>query len=107
MADAGAVVAITADHGMSDKSLPDGSPNVVYLKDVLDEQFGDGATRVVLPITDPYVRHHGALGGFARVYCTDGTAPDRVLDFIGDLQGIEAVYERAAACTRVRPATRP
>ena len=91
-------MAITADHGMSDKSLPDGSPNVVYLKDVLDERFGDGATRVVLPITDPYVRHHGALGGFARVYCTDGTAPDRVLDFIGDLQGIEAVYDREAAC---------
>ena len=100
-------MAITADHGMSDKSLPDGSPNVVYLKDVLDERFGDGATRVVLPITDPYVRHHGALGGFARVYCADGTAPDDVLDFIGDLQGIEAVYDREAACTRVRPSTRP
>ena len=99
LADAGAVVAVTADHGMSDKSLPDGSPNVVYLKDELDERFGEGATRVVLPITDPYVRHHGALGGFARVYCTDGIEPDRVLDFIGDLQGIEAVYDRAAACT--------
>lgn len=98
LADAGAVVVVTADHGMSDKSLPDGSPNVVYLKDELDARFGDGATRVVLPITDPYVRHHGALGGFARVYCTDGTAPDSVLDFVGDLQGIEAVYDQESAC---------
>ncbi len=98
LADAGAVVAITADHGMSDKSLPDGSPNVVYLMDELDARFGENATRVVLPITDPYVRHHGALGGFARVYCTDGTGADDVLGFVGDLDGIESVYDKAAAC---------
>ena len=99
LAEAGAVVAITADHGMSDKSLPDGSPNVVYLMDELDARFGEGTTRVVLPITDPYVRHHGALGGFARVYCAEGTAADDVLAFVGDLDGIEAVYDKAAACS--------
>jgi len=71
---------------------------VVYLKDELNARFGDGTTHVVLPITDPYVRHHGALGGFARVYCTDGTASNEVLDFVGDLQGIEAVYTRESAC---------
>ena len=98
LADAGTVVAVTADHGMSDKSLPDGSPNVVYLKDELDERFGEGATRVVLPITDPYVRHHGALGGFARVYCTDGTSADGVEEFVRGLDGIEAVYDRENAC---------
>ncbi len=98
LADAGAVVAVTADHGMSDKSLPDGSPNVVYLRDELDARFGEGTTRVVLPITDPYVRHHGALGGFARVYCISGAAVDEVRGFVRDLDGIEAVYDRASAC---------
>lgn len=98
LADAGAVVAITADHGMSDKSLPDGSPNVLYLADALDRRFGEGRTRVVLPITDPYVRHHGALGGFARVYCAEGTAVDGVAAYIGGLDGIEAVYDRNRAC---------
>ena len=107
LADAGAVVAITADHGMSDKSLPDGSPNVVYLKDVLDERFGDGATRVVLPITDPYVRHHGALGGFARVYCTDGTAPDEGIGLHRRLAGHRGRLRPGGSLPRVRPPTRP
>lgn len=98
LADSGAIVAITADHGMSDKSLPDGSPNVLYLKDELDEKFGHGATRVILPITDPYVRHHGALGGFARVYCGNRTTPDEVTEFVKDLNGVEAVYTKEAAC---------
>ena len=26
---------------------------------------------VILPITDPYVVHHGALGGYAMVYVND------------------------------------
>jgi phosphonoacetate hydrolase len=98
LADAGAVVAITADHGMSDKSLPDGSPNVIYLKDHLDEKFGEGETRVILPITDPYVRHHGALGGFARVYCGENTLADEVAEFVKGLTGIEAVYDNETAC---------
>ena len=98
LADAGAVTAVTADHGMSDKARADGSPNVVYLTDTLDERFGEGAARVILPITDPYVRHHGSLGGFARVYCPDGAATEEVSNFIRGLHGIELVYDRAAAC---------
>ena len=98
LADAGAVTAVTADHGMSDKAHADGSPNVVYLTDVLYERFGEGAARVILPITDPYVRHHGSLGGFARVYCPDGVATEEVSNFIRGLRGIEMVYDRAAAC---------
>jgi phosphonoacetate hydrolase len=98
LADAGAVVAITADHGMSDKSLPDGSPNVVYLKDELYKKFGEGATHVILPITDPYVRHHGALGGFARVYCGEGVSPDHVAQFVRGLEGVDAVYDKETAC---------
>ena len=65
---AGAVVVLTADHGMNDKHLADGAPDVLYLQDVLDGSLGAGAARVILPITDPYVVHHGALGSFATVY---------------------------------------
>lgn len=64
----GAIVGAVADHGMNDKSKPDGSPNVIFLEDELDRRFGAGAARVICPITDPFVRHHGALGSFVRVY---------------------------------------
>jgi phosphonoacetate hydrolase len=94
----GAVVAITADHGMSDKSRPDGSPNVIFLQDELDREFGEGSTRVILPITDPYVVHHGSLGGFARVYCYGETTPDAVRRCVEELAGVVAVYDKATAC---------
>ena len=64
----GAVVALTADHGMNAKTRPDGQPNVIYLQDLLDDWIGAGRARVILPITDPYVVHHGALGSFATIY---------------------------------------
>ena len=69
---AGAAIALTADHGMNDKHGADGSPNVIYLQDAMDEWLGAGAARVILPITDPYVRHHGALGSFATAYLPEG-----------------------------------
>ena len=94
----GAVVAITADHGMNDKSTPDGDPNVVFLQDELDREFGERTTRVILPITDPYVVHHGSLGGFVRVYCYDGTKAESVMGHVQTLPGIEAVYDKASAC---------
>jgi phosphonoacetate hydrolase len=62
-----AIVGLTADHGMNDKTKADGSPNVVYLGTILDAAFGERA-HVTLPITDPYVVHHGALGGCAMIY---------------------------------------
>ncbi|MDE2386059.1 MAG: phosphonoacetate hydrolase, partial [Alphaproteobacteria bacterium] len=65
---AGCTLIIVADHGMKDKHKADGSPDVIYLQDVLDAKFGAGKTRVILPITDPYVVHHGALGSFAQIY---------------------------------------
>jgi phosphonoacetate hydrolase len=64
----GAVVGLVADHGMNDKARPGGEPNVVFLEDELNERFGAGAVRVICPITDPFVRHHSALGSFVRVY---------------------------------------
>ena len=98
LADLGAVVGITADHGMSDKSKPDGTPNVIFLQDELDQEFSAGTTRVILPITDPYVVHHGSLGGFVRVYCRAGTTPAEVMSFAKGLPGIEAVHDRTSAC---------
>lgn len=93
------ILGIVADHGMSDKSQCDGSPQVIYLQDELQRQFGVGQTKVILPITDPYVVHHGALGGFARVYC-DNLPIDQVVTFIQQLPGIELTLSRAEACKR-------
>ncbi len=69
----GAVIALTADHGMNAKhDTATGEPNIVYLQDEFDRLLGDGRARVILPITDPYVVHHGALGSYATVYLPDG-----------------------------------
>lgn len=101
LAATGAIVALTADHGMSDKSLPDGRPNVLYLQDALDARFGAGATRVICPITDAFVRHHGALGGFVRVWCGNSRAsPAAVTAYVRTLPGIEDAMERDVVCAR-------
>jgi phosphonoacetate hydrolase len=97
---AGATVVFTADHGMNAKTDAFGRPNIVYLQDVLDAAYGAGTTRVILPITDPYVVHHGALGSYATVYVNDGAAVDAVRQRITGLPGIELVLTRAAACAR-------
>jgi phosphonoacetate hydrolase len=93
----GAVVALTADHGMNDKSNPDGSPKVIWLQDVLDARFGKGTSIVICPITDRFVVHHGALGGFVRVYCRRGLSPDEVIAVARALPGVEAVHTGAEA----------
>ena len=101
LAELGAVVALTADHGMNDKSKPDGSPNVIWLQDILDEAFGRGDTRVICPITDYFVGHHGALGGFVRVYCRGGNAkPEQIMKLIEPSAGIELVLGKHDACAR-------
>ncbi|HSA72259.1 MAG TPA: phosphonoacetate hydrolase [Burkholderiales bacterium] len=92
---AGATVALTADHGMNAKHRADGSPNVIYLQDLLDEWLGAGDARVILPITDPYVVHHGALGSFATVYVQAD-----VEDRIAAVPGIEVVLSREEAAKR-------
>ncbi len=94
----GALVALTADHGMNDKSDAAGKPNVIWLQDVLDAKFGKGDTTVICPITDAFVAHHGALGGFVRVYCRGKTTPRQVLDLVRNLDGVEAAYDKATAC---------
>jgi phosphonoacetate hydrolase len=103
----GAVVGITADHGMNDKSRADGTPNVIWLQDVLDEEFGTGRTTVICPITDPFIAHHGSLGGFVRVYCDHGTAPEDVLRVTRQLPGVASVWDKASAArTFALPADR-
>jgi phosphonoacetate hydrolase len=96
----GAVVGVTADHGMNAKSHPDGSPNVVYLRPVLDTLLGPGRARVVLPITDPYVAHHGALGSFATVYLERSQDGPAVLDRLRAIPGIAEVYDNHSGCAR-------
>jgi phosphonoacetate hydrolase len=95
----GAVIALTADHGMNAKTKPDGSPNVIYLQDAIDGWIGAGRARVILPITDPYVVHHGALGSFATVYVEDQER-SRVAARLGELDGIELVLANPEASSR-------
>ncbi|MFD1158748.1 phosphonoacetate hydrolase, partial [Roseovarius aestuarii] len=82
----GAAIVVTADHGMKPKHHADGSPNVIYVQDLMDEWLGKDAARVILPITDPYVVHHGALGGFGTAYLPEGAD---VADIIARLQARE------------------
>jgi phosphonoacetate hydrolase len=96
----GAVIGLTADHGMNAKTDSAGRPNVIYLQDVLDAKAGSGKTRVILPITDPYVVHHGALGSYATVYLNEGADLESVSRQIGALPGIELVLTRADAAAR-------
>jgi len=97
---AGAAIALTADHGMNDKHAADGSPNVIYLQDVLDAWLGAGTTRVILPITDPYVVHHGALGSFATAYLPPAADAAALAARIAALPGIEEALVRSDACRR-------
>jgi phosphonoacetate hydrolase len=95
----GAVVALTADHGMNAKTKLDASPNVIFLQDLLDEWLGSERARVILPITDPYVVHHGALGSFATVYLPADVVGDVAARLRG-LIGIELVLSRDEAAAR-------
>jgi phosphonoacetate hydrolase len=98
LAGLGAIVALTADHGMSDKSDAAGKPNVIWLQDVLDAKFGKGDTRVICPITDAFVAHHGALGGFVRVWCTGEATPVQVMEVVRGLKGVESALDKETAC---------
>ena len=93
----GCVIAVTADHGMNAKTRMDAQPDVIYLQDILDGWLGAGRARVILPITDPYVVHHGALGSFATVYLPADVNGAEIVKRIAGLQGIESVRNRAEA----------
>ncbi len=96
----GCVIALTADHGMNAKVAMDGTPAVVYLQDWFDAWLGAATARVILPITDPYVVHHGALGSFATVYLPQDVDPAAACARLQALAGMELVLTRAQAAER-------
>ena len=101
----GCVIALTADHGMNAKVAMDGTPDVIYLQDWFDEWLGLDAegksrARVILPITDPYVVHHGALGSFATVYLPHDVSADVACGKLRLVKGMEVVLPRAQAAAR-------
>ena len=96
----GCVIALTADHGMNAKVAMDGTPDVIYLQDWFDAWIGTAKARVILPITDPYVVHHGALGSFATVYLPHGADVEAACARLRQLRGMEVVLPRAQAAER-------
>ncbi len=96
----GAAVAVTADHGMNAKHDGQGRPDVIYLQDLMDQWLGKGKARVILPITDPYVVHHGALGSFATIYLPAGIDMAAMLKRLAAIAGVETVLTREDACRR-------
>lgn len=72
--EAGCTLVITADHGMNAKTHADGSPKAVYINSLINTHLPEVEYRTILPITDPYVSHHGALGALAYIYVSDADA---------------------------------
>jgi phosphonoacetate hydrolase len=95
---AGATLVITADHGMNSKADKDGRPRAIFLQTLLDEWFGTDTTRVILPITDPYVAHHGSLGSFASIYLTENADRAQIVQRLSPVSGVELVLEQRVAC---------
>ncbi len=95
--DMGAVIVTTADHGMKPKHKADGSPDVIYAQEILDELCGKGNSRVILPITDPYVVHHGALGGFATAYLPSDANVADIIATLAATKGMLQVLTKAQA----------
>jgi len=93
----GCTIVLTADHGMNAKFGPDGQPDVIYLQDLFDGWVGKDKARVILPITDPYVVHHGALGSYAVVYFEK---PEQWIAKLKAMPGIEAALSKAEAAQR-------
>ncbi|QCP53407.1 phosphonoacetate hydrolase [Trinickia violacea] len=97
----GWAIGLTADHGMNAKHDPEtGEPNVIYLQDVMDEWLGARAARVILPITDPYVVHHGALGSFATIYLPRDADASQIIGRIAAMDGIDIALDNRTACER-------
>jgi len=85
---------------MNDKARPDGAPNVIFLEDELNKRFGAGTVRVICPITDPFVRHHGALGSFVRVYARRAADLAALMGASGALPGVALVLDGPEAAAR-------
>lgn len=96
----GAALVVTADHGMKPKHDANGKPSVIYVQDILDQWLGQAAARVILPITDPYVVHHGALGSFATAYLPAEVDTNEIIEKLSNLEGILVVINKSEAVKR-------
>lgn len=103
----GAAIVVIADHGMKPKHDDKGEPAVIYVQDLMDEWLGKDAARVILPITDPYVVHHGALGSFATAYLPKGADRAEIIARLKNLpQMLEVLTKEEAVDTYELPADR-
>jgi phosphonoacetate hydrolase len=96
----GVTIALTADHGMNAKTDAAGAPQIIFLQDWFDALIGVGAARVILPVTDPYVAHHGSLGSFATAYLPPGADLAGLSAKLRKLRGVEVVLARAEAAAQ-------
>ena len=100
----GAVVAVTGDHGMSDKSKQNGEPNVLFIEDLLSKRWPQFGARVICPIADPFVLHHGALGGYVRVHFMEQKPSieelSRVIEFMESIPEVEQALSGEEASFR-------
>ena len=96
LTDLGCHLGITADHGMNAKCRGDGTPRVIYLEDELSKEFGEG-NKVICPITDPYVAHHGALGSYVTVHLAESGRADEIAEWVGGLEGVTEVLGKVQA----------
>jgi phosphonoacetate hydrolase len=94
---AGAVIGITPDHGMNAKVDSNGKPNVIFVEDILEEKFGKDLFRVICPITDPYVKHHGALGSYVVVHINDKSIIADVQRWLSSYPGVSEVHDKESA----------
>ncbi|WP_028357372.1 phosphonoacetate hydrolase [Brackiella oedipodis] len=92
------VLGLIADHGMSDKSNQAGEPNVIWLQDILDAEFGAGETTVICPITDAFVAHHGALGSFVRVWSKGKISAQTIINCVSAIEGVDLALNKQTAC---------
>ena len=97
MLELGAVIGATADHGMNAKVKADGTPNVLFIETMLTEKFGAGF-RVICPITDPYVKHHGALGSYVVVHVENTSNINEIKNWLALQPGITEVYDKETGC---------
>ncbi|TKA66786.1 hypothetical protein B0A55_10498 [Friedmanniomyces simplex] len=95
---AGAIIAVTGDHGMSAKSDENRKPNVLFLEDFLNSKWPQAGARVICPIADPFVKHHGALGGFVRAHLLKSNADvDEMVEECRKLPQVEAAMRGSEA----------
>jgi phosphonoacetate hydrolase len=103
----GWAITLTADHGMNAKTSADGRINVAWLGGAL--RAAGVPARVVLPITDAHVKHHGALGGYACVHVGEDAEGGRPRSPPGSAARVAAdarmaaLLPRAAAALAVLP----